>query len=658
MAQARSTKKAESEKMSFRQVASMIASYASSRIGAQVQAVAFVVIYLFLAQTFVLKMPVQHALSVAIGVAATVLGLAFFLEGLFLGIMPLGEQCGLRLPPKVGVLGVAIFAVIIGVTATLAEPAIGFLKVQGSAVEAWDAPLLYLLLNRASTYLVFAIAVGVGLAVLLGVFRFLYGWRFKPAVFLMMPILVAVGLLFEQNPSLRPVANLAWDTGGVTTGPVTVPLVIALGVGVSKIAGSNSKGGASGLGVVTLASGLPVAGVFLLAFILNEKVPDPCSASEFFSATERVRAEYVAGSEEALIQLAGAAVSEGHLSTAEFYASFPGATLSSAVVETVAEETQSLLMSGDQALSSIKSALGTVLPLALVLILTILIVVRERIREADSTVLGLIFTVLGMFLFTIGMDQGISALGNQAGSALPRAYMATTQEAIVVRGVDESSVFTVSSPQGAKEYIWLKRSANTDFEAAPFDRAMLDTTSRTYRFVPVEQAVFAQWGPIVGYIAVLAFVYILGFGATLAEPSLAALGTTVEDMTTGIYKKSTLISMVAIGVGFGMTAGFARILFNLPLAWILAVAYLLALILTVFASEEFAAIAWDSAGVTTGPVTVPLVIATGLGIGRESGATGGAFGIVATASVFPILAVLISGILNRIKAKKSIRIDL
>jgi hypothetical protein len=55
---------------------------------------------------------------------------------------------------------------------------------------------------------------------------------------------------------------------------------------------------------------------------------------------------------------------------------------------------------------------------------------------------------------------------------------------------------------------------------------------------------------------------------------------------------------------------------------------------------------------------VPLVIAAGLGIGREAGATGGAFGIVATASVFPILAVLISGILTRIKARKSIRIDI
>jgi hypothetical protein len=104
-------------------------------------------------------------------------------------------------------------------------------------------------------------------------------------------------------------------------------------------------------------------------------------------------------------------------------------------------------------------------------------------------------------------------------------------------------------------------------------------------------------------------------------------------------------------------SGFARILFDLPLAWILIAAYALALILTAFSSEEFAAIAWDSAGVTTGPVTVPLVIAAGLGIGREAGATGGAFGIVATASVFPILAVLISGILNRIKAKRSISPD-
>ncbi|MDR2397254.1 MAG: DUF1538 domain-containing protein, partial [Spirochaetaceae bacterium] len=297
--------------------------YATSKLGAQLRAVAFVVIYLFLAQTFILKVPVQNLVSVILGVAATVAGLAFFLEGLFLGIMPLGEQCGLRLPPKAGSFGVAIFAVIIGVTATLAEPAISFLKLQGSAVKCWDAPLLYLVLNRGSGWLVLAIAIGVGLAVVLGVFRFIYAWPFKPAVFIMMPILVAIGLYFQQNPSLRPLANLAWDTGGATTGPVTVPLVIALGIGVSKIAGGN-KGGASGLGVITLASGLPILAVFALGFFLMPKVPYPTTPVQFFSPDPQIRsqAEYVAGSEEALVSLARDAVAGGFLRENQFKTAF------------------------------------------------------------------------------------------------------------------------------------------------------------------------------------------------------------------------------------------------------------------------------------------------------------------------------------------------
>ena len=75
---------------------------------------------------------------------------------------------------------------------------------------------------------------------------------------------------------------------------------------------------------------------------------------------------------------------------------------------------------------------------------------------------------------------------------------------------------------------------------------------------------------------------------------------------------------------------------------LLAGAYLLALLLTVFSTEEISAIAWDCAGVTTGPITVPLVIAAGLGIGQRAGAAE-AFGVVTLASVFPIIAVLLSG---------------
>ncbi|MDR2431439.1 MAG: DUF1538 domain-containing protein, partial [Candidatus Margulisbacteria bacterium] len=382
--------KNRSWQISWRQASTLVASYASAKIGAQLKAVAFVVIYLFLAQTFILRVPVEHSLLVALGVGATVLGLAFFLEGLFLGVMPLGEQCGLRLPQKVGVWGVAVFAIVIGVTATIAEPAIGFLKIQGRAVEAWNAPLLYLLLNRGANWLVLAIAAGVGLAVLLGMFRFIYGWAFKPAVYLSMPLLLLLGFFLEQNPILRPVANLAWDTGGVTTGPVTVPLIIALGIGVSKIA-SAKKTGSSGLGVVTLASALPILTVFILAVCLLGKVPNVSSAPAFFSASPEVRAkaEYVAGGRNALLDLAGAAARKGAISQMELKANFPDAALPAALP--AANQTGDL----SQMLTALKSSLLTVLPLALVLIAAIWFIVRERIREADITALGIVFTILG-----------------------------------------------------------------------------------------------------------------------------------------------------------------------------------------------------------------------------------------------------------------------
>ncbi len=77
--------------------------------------------------------------------------------------------------------------------------------------------------------------------------------------------------------------------------------------------------------------------------------------------------------------------------------------------------------------------------------------------------------------------------------------------------------------------------------------------------------------------------------------------------------------------------------------WILVGAYGVTLFLTIFSDEEFTAIAWDSAGVTTGPITVPLVIATGVGIGAQAGVAD-SFGVIASASVFPILTVLLSGI--------------
>lgn len=640
----------------LRRALAMIWSYATGKLSVQIRAVGFVVAYLILSQIFLFKVPVENALVLAFGVGATVFGLAFFLEGLFLGIMPLGEQCGIKLPVKTGAIGTALFALIIGITATLAEPAIGILKAQGSAVAPWDAPLLYFFLNRGSPLLVGAVALGVGIAVIVGVLRFIYEWSFRPFVFIIIPILVAIGFYFQNSSLLAPIAGLAWDTGAVTTGPVTVPLVIALGVGVSRIS-SNRRNSASGLGVVTLASSLPVAGVFILALLMAGKFPQPGTAQTFFSAGERNRALYTVGGEDNLSDLAKLARTNGFISGADLKTAFPETVaetestegiLSVKLTKNSVNKTAAALQK--RFFTSTFNAVMAVLPLAAVLTLTLLLVLRERIRGADEVVLGLFFAVIGMFLFNIGMERGLTSLGTQAGILLPRAYQSTlrTDKAVTLQGVDGKCLVVAVGADGPKEYLWVDGKENPYL--VPFDRTQLNNSSGSYRYTPREGAIFGRWGPMVGIVAVLCFLFILGFGSTLAEPSLTALGITVEELTVGTYKKNNLVAVVAVGVGIGIAAGFVRILYDLPLSWVLGVPYGIALLLTAFSSEEFASIAWDCAGVTTGPITVPLVIAAGIGIGSQGSSPSASFGVVACASVFPIIAVLSTGLFSSARA--------
>ena len=150
----------------------------------------------------------------------------------------------------------------------------------------------------------------------------------------------------------------------------------------------------------------------------------------------------------------------------------------------------------------------------------------------------------------------------------------------------------------------------------------------------------------VGLSLALLFAWVLGFGATVAEPALNALGITAEQLTNGVFKKRTLILAVSTGVAFGIALGLLKLIFDLPLVYMILAGYLLALALTVVSSEEFVSVAWDSAGVTTGPITVPLVLAMGLGFGNATHAVEG-FGILSMASIGPIITVLLSGLWSR-----------
>ncbi len=106
-----------------------------------------------------------------------------------------------------------------------------------------------------------------------------------------------------------------------------------------------------------------------------------------------------------------------------------------------------------------------------------------------------------------------------------------------------------------------------------------------------------------------------------------------------------------MGVAFGIAIGVAKLIFNIPLIWLILPGYLFALLLTYFSTEEFVNIAWDSAGVTTGPITVPLVLAMGLGLGDATNAVEG-FGILCMASIGPIISVMITGLWANYKPNK------
>ena len=140
---------------------------------------------------------------------------------------------------------------------------------------------------------------------------------------------------------------------------------------------------------------------------------------------------------------------------------------------------------------------------------------------------------------------------------------------------------------------------------------------------------------------ILAASFLLGFAVTVAEPDLQVLAQTVPHIDTTV-----LLIAVGVGVGFFLSVCMLRILTGLRLRWLLIVFYALVFLLAAFTDPEFLSIAFDSGGVTTGPMTVPFILALGMGVSnaRSDGqAESDSFGLVALSSIGPILAVLILG---------------
>ncbi len=158
------------------------------------------------------------------------------------------------------------------------------------------------------------------------------------------------------------------------------------------------------------------------------------------------------------------------------------------------------------------------------------------------------------------------------------------------------------------------------------------------------------------YYWVYIFAFTIGFSTTIAEPSLLAVAIKANQVSGGSIKTWSLRIAVAVGVAIGISLGSYRIITGIPIHYFIIAGYIVVLIQTYFAPKDIIALAYDSGGVTTSTVTVPLVAALGLGLastieGRNPMIDG--FGLIAFASLFPIMSVLayaqITNYLNRRK---------
>lgn len=674
------------KRVPFRDAVIMLAGYARSRIMEQIKSVAFIIIYLIVFQTVILNVPLANALLTSGGIALVVFGLAFFLEGLVLGLMPLGERVGVKLPAKTGIIVISVFGLILGFGATLAEPAISALRTAGSTVTAWDSPLLYMMLERYTEWLVLSVGIGVGIAVALGMFRFYYNLSIKPFILIIIPVLLVMSAVFSLDNNLKKIIGLAWDCGAVTTGAVTVPLVLSLGIGVSR-ASSKGKGSSGGFGIILLASAFPILAVLVLGLILNAKAPKATDESGFFSPAGRekfvvlfknndelLKHAFTHGSEEGRRAFFGndkayhEAINSLKNDKQIRYNLIGDMSLSAWIVSKASDYERTLLTEVNLAekektvsspfirtiVEESKAGARAVIPLSVLLLVVLIFFLREKLRYKDEVALGIVFTLIGMTLLTSGIRLGLASLGREVGAQLPRAFASEEKfiNRVVIENFDRNLLYSTISHDGTKK-IFFNMFDNGKIMPVEFKPEQYDEETKKYDHIITQTPLFGSKLTVLGIILVLIFAFGLGYGATMAEPALNALGLTVEGITVGTIKRAQIVQIVSIGVGTGILLGLCRILFNIPLVWLIVPSYLILIPLTLMSEEEFTAIAWDSGGVTTGPVTVPLVLAMGLSIGGELNVIDG-FGVLALASVFPIITVLIYGLIMQAKQRKSI----
>ena len=261
---------------------------------------------------------------------------------------------------------------------------------------------------------------------------------------------------------------------------------------------------------------------------------------------------------------------------------------------------------GQDFIQAIVSALGgtfkDILPIILVLGFFQAVAIRKKIQNLPTIVFGLVLVVVGLSIFIVGLEKCVFPIGTQMANQLTDLNFLTSGDETLIATMKDS--------------------------------------------IKIDPAI---------YLWTYIFAFLIGFSTTLAEPALIAVALKAKEITTGAISAWGLRISVALGVAFGVTLGVYRIVTGNPLHYYIATGYAFLLVQTYFAPKMIVPLAYDSGGVTTSTVTVPLIAALGIGLaanvpGRSPLIDG--FGLIAFASLFPMITVMAYAMITEILAAR------
>ena len=446
-------------------------------------------------------------LSFLIGSVLLIVGMALFTLGSEVSMTQIGTHMGAKLTKSRKLWLILTVSFLLGVAITVAEPDL--------QVLAANVP------NIDTTVLIITVSVGVGIFLLLSMLRILLVIPLRWMLLVFYALIFILAALVDKD-----FLAVAFDSGGVTTGPMTVPFIMALGVGVSSIR-SDSHAQTDSFGLVALCSIGPILAVMLLGFI--------------YRGSADGTAAMVLSNYQDTVEL-------GH----NYIASLP---------------------------AYLKEVVIALFPIVAFFLVFQVVSLRLRRLPFMRILVGLVWTCIGLVLFLTGVNVGFSSLGYILGERL----------------------------------------------TAPGLR---------YWLIPLAM--------------------LMGWFIINAEPAVHVLNKQVEELSAGAISARAMGVSLSIAVSSAMGLGMVRVLTGISILWFVVPGYVLALAMAFFVPQTFTAIAFDSGGVASGPLTATFMLPFAMGACTAMGGNimTDAFGIVALVAMMPLITVQAMGVVYVIKSRR------